>query len=317
MSSTKSIWSKIMRRIILLCTALFAMVLLFSANLVQAQQWVSPNGSDSNACTATAPCATFQGALNKYPGSVLQINCLASGSYGSFTITGSITIDCGTGNVGNIVVTDGQAINIDASSDANIVLRHLSLNGLGSAQLGIGIALLPSGSLILEDCVVQGFVRGVGFGTSAGRGRLQVSNTQILNNNSGILVVPSNGLIATVTLNRVELAGNSTVGLSMTTTGSGVIAGTMRDSIISASQTAVSASATQVFFTIEQSSIVANTSYGIQTLTAGSNINVTGSTISANGTGVLASSGNIISFGNNTLNGNGVDGNFTSTISSR
>jgi hypothetical protein len=46
--------------------------------------------------------------------------------------------------------------------------------------------------------------------------------------------------------------------------------------------------------------------------TAGSNINVTASTISSNLTGVLASAGNIVSFGNNTLNGDATDGNFTS-----
>jgi len=38
------------------------------------------------------------------------------------------------------------------------------------------------------------------------------------------------------------------------------------------------------------------------------------STIGANGTGVQASAGAIVSFGNNGLNGNGVNGSFTSTI---
>jgi hypothetical protein len=43
---------------------------------------------------------------------------------------------------------------------------------------------------------------------------------------------------------------------------------------------------------------------------------VTASTISANGTGVNAAGGGaIVSFSNNTLNGNGSDGAFTSMIS--
>jgi hypothetical protein len=305
-----------MRKIILLCASLFAAAVSFSANPAMAQQWVGPNGSDANNCTQTAPCATFQGALNKFPGQVLQINCLASGSYGSFTITASITIDCGAGNVGNIVVgsSQGQAIKINASSEADIVLRHLSMNGLASAEVGIAITAFPSGSLTLEDCTVQRFTNdGVGFGTTAGRGLLSLSNTRILNSNIGILVAPSNGEIDTVTLDRVALIGNTTIGLILTDIGSGIIAGTMRDSIVSASPTGVGASATQVFFTIEESSIVANTTNGIQTFTAGSNINATGSTISGNGTGVVATAGNIISFGNNTLNGNAADGSFTST----
>ena len=78
------------------------MVLAISASPVRAQSvlWVSATGNDANVCSQAAPCLTFQGAINK--GSVAQINCLTSGSYGAFTITASITIDCGTGNIGNM-----------------------------------------------------------------------------------------------------------------------------------------------------------------------------------------------------------------------
>ena len=85
-----------MRNFVLFCASLFTMVLLMSATPVRAQLWVSPTGSDSNACTEISPCLTFQGAVNK--GSVSQINCLSSGSYGTVSITTSLTIDCGTGN---------------------------------------------------------------------------------------------------------------------------------------------------------------------------------------------------------------------------
>src|SRR6202035_3238240 len=119
MSSTQSIWSKIMRKIILLCASLFTMV-LFSASPVRAQLalWVSPTGNDSNSCFEAAPCLTFQGAINK--GNVAVINCIGSGYYLPFTITASITIDCGAGNVGS-VVAGGQgnnALTINASSAA-------------------------------------------------------------------------------------------------------------------------------------------------------------------------------------------------------
>jgi hypothetical protein len=302
----------VMRKFVPFCASFFTMALLFLASPATAQLWVSPTGNDANVCSTASPCATFQGAISK--GTVSQINCLASGSYGSVIITASITIDCGAGNVGNIVVSSNAAITIDTASAANIILRHLSLNGLGSTHVGVGINSFPSGSLTLDNCVVQGFTNdGVGFGTTAGRGLLQISNTQILNSNFGILVAPSNGQVDTVTLTRVELGGNSTAGLILETADTGVIVGTMRDSIVSASQIGVGSSATQVFFTIEESSIVANTSNGIHSFSAGSNINVTGSTISGNGTGLLATSGNIISFGNNTLNGNATDGSFTST----
>jgi hypothetical protein len=304
-----------MRKYILLLASFFVMALPFYASPVRAQTvaWVSANGSGTT-CTQTAPCATFQAAINT---GAPEIGCLTSGNYGAVTITASITIDCGSGNVGNIVVSGvgGQAVGITASAAATIVLRHLGLDGLGTASFGIAVSALPSGSLIVEDCVIEGFAQGEGifFTTSSGRGLLQVSNSRLVNNAFGIEAFPTNSQIETVMLDRVELVGNSNIALDIGGGASGVMVGTMRDSVVGANFIGVRAQATQVFFTIEGSSIVANPRNGILTGSAGSNVNVTATTISGNGTGVSAPSGSIISFGNNTLNGNGSDGSFTST----
>jgi hypothetical protein len=122
-----------MKKLFLFCCSLCAMMVLSLATLtpVRAQSvfWVSATGSDANNCLQTTPCATFQGTINK--GAAVQINCLTSGNYGSFTITTSIIIDCGVGNTG-IVFNTGNgnfAITINTSSAANIVLRHLAVNG--------------------------------------------------------------------------------------------------------------------------------------------------------------------------------------------
>jgi len=313
MSSTQTIWSKIMRKLVLLCASLFAMVLLFSASPIMAQQWVSPTGSDANACTPTAPCATFQRAINV---GASQINCLGSGSYGPVTITTSLTIDCGAGNVGNIVSSSASGITITTSAAATIILRHLALNGLsGTAFLnGIDAETFFSGTLIVEDCMVHGYHGGFGifFIPTSGRGLLQVSNSQVFDNATGVEVLPASSQIASVTLNKVELVANAVDGLSLS--GSGVVAGTMRDSVVGENgNTGVFAQAGQVFFTIEESSIVDNLVNGIRTNSAGSAIKVGASTIGGNGTGVLATAGSIVSFGNNQISDNGSDGTFTST----
>jgi hypothetical protein len=208
MSSTQSIWSKIMRKIILLCASLCAMVLLLSASPVRAQSilWVSATGNDANACSQTAPCGSFQGAINKGPA---QINCLTSGNYGTFTITASITIDCGAGNVGNIASTTAEGITISTTSAGTIVLRHLALNGFAgnSAISGISAVSFSSGTL---DCTIHGYHHGFGiaFQPISGRGLLQVSNSQIFDNLDGIEVEAPSGQIASVTLNKVELVAN-------------------------------------------------------------------------------------------------------------
>jgi len=293
-----------MRKLILLCASLCSIVLLFAASPVRAQSWVSATGNDANNCFAVTPCATFQRAINI---GASQINCLTSGSYGPVTIQTSLTIDCGTGNVGTVSVaaTGSSAITLNTASAATIVLRHFSLNGNNAAMNGINANVFASGTLVVEDCTIQGFtsgdINGVGifFDARAGRGLLQVSDSRIFNNGFGIAVSPESSQIATVTLNRVELTGNAANGLVLQ---GGVVAGTMRDSIVAGNaNNGVLAAATQVFFTVEESSIVANLNVGIETGSAGSVVNVGASTIGGNGTGVLPFSGSLISFGNNQM----------------
>lgn len=308
-----------MRKLILFCTSVFALMLLFSESAVQAQTvlWVSATGSGSS-CTQTTPCATFQTAVNA---GANEVHCLTSGNYGPVTITASLIIDCGSGNVGNISVgTTSNAITINTASAATIILRHLSLNGSGTAQDAIHTLNFASGSLTVEDCTIQGWANasnpnsggvGIFFGPTAGRGFLQVSNTQSFNNHWGIVVAPQNNQIASVALNRVELSGNLYYGIQLQ---GSVVAGTMRDSIVAGNgYYGVFTTAAQVYFTVEGSSIVANVGAGILTDSAGSVVNVGGSTIGGNGTGVFALAGSLISFGDNRMSANGSNGAFTST----
>src|SRR5947209_3022216 len=129
-----------MRKLVLLCSTFCAMVLLISASPVWAQavMWVSATGDDNSiTCSQTAPCASFQGAINK--GGVSQINCVTSGNYGPFSVSASITIDCGAGNLGTVFTrfSGSSAITIFTTSQATIILRHLSVNGNGAAIYGI------------------------------------------------------------------------------------------------------------------------------------------------------------------------------------
>jgi hypothetical protein len=303
-----------MRKLFLLCALLCAVVLAISASPVRAQSvlWVAATGNDAAVCSQAAPCLTFQGAINK--GNVAEINCLTSGNYGPFTITASITIDCGTGNIGTIFTTADNGITITTGAGAIVVLRHLSLNGDGSAANGIYALNFSSGTLIVEDCMIQRFHSGSGinFRPTSGRGLLQVSNSQMFANAIGIAVSAASGQVASVTLDRVELVANANTGLALA--GPGIVAGTMRDSAVGENgQYGVTTTASQVYFTVEESSIVANLANGIITDSPGSVVNVGASTIGGNGTGVNANSGSLISFGNNQMSANGTNGSFTAT----
>jgi hypothetical protein len=130
-------------------------------------------------------------------------------------------------------------------------------------------------------------------------------------------VNPQNGQIASVTLSGVTMVANSAYNLFLSGAGlgpaGGIIAGTMRKSIAGESPYGVIADATQVFFTVEESSIIANTTAGVYTNNAGAVINIGSSTIGANAVGLQASAGSIISFGNNQFSANAADGSFTGT----
>jgi hypothetical protein len=305
-----------MKKLTCFCASLCAILLLLTASPVLAQNilWVANNGSDANVCSETAPCGTFQGAINK--GNVTQINCLTSGNYGGATITASLTIDCGTGNIGTVAST-AIAFFINTTSPIVLIVRHLNFNGLGSA--GTGIGGFYRGLVIVENCMFQNFSTGYGIGLSAnnGRGLLQVSNSQIINNGTGIAVYPQSGQIASVTLDHVQLIANTNNGLELggSLGTAGEIAGTLRESIVGENGgDGVLANASQVFFTIEESSIIANLANGIHTASANALVNVGASTIGGNVTGVMATAGSLISFGNNQISVNANNGNFTSTI---
>src|ERR1700685_513484 len=91
--------------------ALFAL----PANAQATRTWVSGVGDDANPCSRTAPCKTFAGAISK-TSNCGEIDALDPGGFGALTITKSITIDGGGGQVASVLVvgTNGFVV---ANSD--------------------------------------------------------------------------------------------------------------------------------------------------------------------------------------------------------
>jgi hypothetical protein len=309
---------KIMRNVILLRTASFAMVLFAVGTSAQAQTWVSATGSDANTCTQASPCATFAKAYT-VAGAGGTILCLNSGQYATttLTITTDVTIDCGEGAIGRMDLTSGSVgINISAGSAVHVTLRHLSMSG-ASGSSGI-VATIPAGSLVIEDSIIKGFTGtgSNGYGilftpTGSGRSSLSLSSTKVQSNNIGVSVAPASGQITSVGFYSVGIGGNGTDGLDLA--GAGVTAGDMRQSVLAnnGANGFVGSSAGGVFFTIEGSTVSANLGVGIQTNAAAANVAVAASTIGGNGMGIRALSGSLLSFGDNHISANGSNGTFT------
>src|SRR3954447_8138259 len=144
-----------MRRIALLALAIGLFTTLISAIPVQAQAtrtWVSGVGDDANPCSRTAPCKTFAGAISKTAAGG-EINALDPAGYGALTITKSITIDGGGGQVASVVVSGTNGINVAGGTAVLVILRNLRFNGL--AKSGLTAIRYTSGSaLVVDNCAI-------------------------------------------------------------------------------------------------------------------------------------------------------------------
>ena len=178
-------------RLFLRASALFAVTFLFVSG-VQAQAtrtWVSGVGDDQNACSRTAPCKSFAGAITK-TNTGGEITAMDAGGFGTVIIRKSITID-GTGVPSSIMAAQATGITIDipfrrqGDTKRSVRIRGLAINGLGNGINGINV--IAAAKVVVEDSVIDGFATN---GITLQAGTLFVRNTTIRNNaNNGIEVL--------------------------------------------------------------------------------------------------------------------------------
>src|SRR5499427_7254650 len=140
---------------------LLAFMLLGAATMFgqATRTWVSGVGDDANPCSRTAPCKTFAGAISKTaPGG--EIDALDPGGFGALTITKSITIDGGGGQVASVLVAGTNGIVVAAQPGDIVILRNLRFDGLlggGNANAGInGIRWISGKALHIRNCTIFG-----------------------------------------------------------------------------------------------------------------------------------------------------------------
>ena len=118
-------------------------------------------GDDATPCSRTAPCKTWAGAISKTaPGG--EIDALDPGGFGALTITKSITLDGGGGQVASVLVAGTNGINISAGPADVVTIRNVRFDGLGagvgSGSPGlVGINVLTAKAVHLEHITIFGF----------------------------------------------------------------------------------------------------------------------------------------------------------------
>lgn len=181
--------------------------------------WVAGNGSDANACTHAAPCATLQRAIPLTDADGV-VSAVSSGAFGGTvnTISKSITIDLRSVHGGLQVNTANNGFVINAPPATKVVLRGLVLNG--TAHGLDGLTVFSASSVKITDSEISGFTRNGLAIRNAGTndlGKVVVQDSYIHDNTgNGIVIAPATK--ARVTLRRNNIDGNG-CGVSATRLG--------------------------------------------------------------------------------------------------
>lgn len=204
-------------RKIALALALVGMTLVSAlytapAHAQATRTWVSGTGNDANPCSRTSPCKTFAGAIAKTTVGG-EIDALDPGGFGTLTITNSITIDGGGGQVASTLANSGNGITVAAGANDVVLIKNVRFQGLlGNTSCpsgcgSIGLSYTSGGQVICDNCDFIGFAsQGVNVQLSA-TGLLQVRNSTFINNQSALFAAGSGGAQAVV-----QVIGSTVVG---------------------------------------------------------------------------------------------------------
>lgn len=293
-----------------------------SASAQATRTWVSGVGDDANPCSRTAPCKTFAGAISK-TATGGEINCLDPGGFGGVTITKAITIYCDDVEAG-VLVSGTNAIVVNAPTTAAVVLRGLDIEGLGTGLNGV--RFLAGGSLHVDDCLIRNFSsasggNGIAF-VPSNSAKLLVTNTRLWRNavgvvGAGILIAPTGGASAEVVVENV-VSSNNNNGIHANSATSGAISVAIDNSVFSLNTgngIAATGGAGSINILVDGTTSSDNAAAGLIANGATAIIRLSNSNVSGNANGLTAvSSGQILSFANNRIRGNNVDGNPTGTL---
>jgi hypothetical protein len=270
--------------------------------------FVSGTGTDSGACTHTAPCLTFAYALTQTAAGG-EIDVLDPADYGPVLITHAISIVNDGVGVASIGVSSGNAITINVGPSDSVRLRGLTIDGFGGAIAGIAFG--SGGNLEIENCVVQNFTNSgivIAPDTSSS---FTVSNTIASNNgHNGLVVGPFGSAVVAGVFSQVKANNNFngiTVGGTLTSAASLNVnivdsefsnnsnAGIGVNSANGAAPTAV---------TIRNSVASYN---GTGLFARFANLRIGHSVVTGNITGVGSFGGTLTTYGDNDINGNTFD----------
>ena len=277
--------------------------------------WVSGVGDDANPCSRTAPCKTFAGAISK-TANCGEIDALDPGGFGALTITKSITIDGGGGQVASSLVTGTAGFSISNQDTVCrlVTIRNMRFNGLGAASTSSNGILVNTNSLAgavnLENVYVGGFQACVNVNATAAQ--------LVTITNSVLEYCSANGVTSTSTVATTHV---NIVNTMITSSGVGVATHANTDTLLQGDSVVdntiggvLADTNSTAKMDIDRSSVANNLGYGVQS-TAGAFIGLSNTVVTFNnGQGLFANGGTIVTWSNNYVAGNNPDGTRSGTL---
>jgi hypothetical protein len=297
----------------LLLTALFVSAAIAPAHAQATRTWISGVGDDANPCSRTAPCKTFAGAISK-TSTGGEIDVIDPGGFGALTITKSITLDGGAGQVASILVAGTPGITINAAG-AVVILRNLRFNGV--LQSGtIGINILSAARVEIENDEIFGFgsvsgQAGIAITPSSGTVNVGVQNTSAFENQVGLLSKPTGGATVNLTVEHSFIDNNNGGGVRIDGTGGGNTNAAITDTSMSLNAgnglIAISGASGNTLVDLLRDVVANNVQSGVEANASGggaSTVTVGSSILSHNTVGAWNNNAATLqSFGNNQVTG--------------
>jgi hypothetical protein len=297
--------------------ALFVVGLAIAPAQAQATRtWISGVGDDANPCSRTAPCKTWAGAISKTTTGG-EIDALDPGGFGALTITKSITLDGGGGQVASTLTSGTPGMTISGTG-AVVIIRNVRFNGLlqNGTPGTIGVQILTASRVELENDEIFGFGNasgqaGIVIAPSSGTVDVGVQNTSSYDNQVGLLSKPTGGAVVNLTVQHSYMDNNQGGGVRIDGTGGGTTNAALTDTSMSLNNgngiIAISGPSNvnvdlmrDVMADNASSGVVSNNSAGgTSTVTVGSSIlsyNVVGAWL-------ISGTGTLLSFKNNQVTG--------------
>jgi hypothetical protein len=275
-----------------------------------AQTWVSATGSDSNACTRSAPCKTYQHA-HDVSSAYGKVTALDAGDFGPVTVTKSITID-GAGLATNLA-TGTSEITVNAGAGDIVQLRNLSIHGRNAAT---GITFNSGAHLEIDDVTLNGFTGSCIAAVVGGSGTsdMVIKDTNIdYCANTGVFV---SGVGPTLTVEIVNSHVHYAQYGIYAYSGLITISGSSFSSVGYGTGTGILENFHSPTLA-NQKIMVDNcqfSGYSTAIYSGDGIIQLSRTTLANNTTALAVNAGSIVSNGNNAFFNNGSNGSFTSTV---